>query len=143
MRPSLAWLAAVLVAVPLAFTVVAAQAQAPSATKAWIAEPKAGETTAIVSLALANPGMYEIYVVSASSPVAGKAELRQVGPGGASLPVKELLVAAYGNVELSEKGIHVALSDLKRPLKAGEEIDVELITDTGQKIATKAEVRAR
>ena len=141
MRRPFAWL--VLVALVCPLSVLAAQGPAPAATKAWVAEPQAGETTAIVSLSLENPGMYELYVVSASSPVAGKAELRQAGPGGAPLPVKELMVAAYGHIELTAQGIHLALSDLKRPLKAGETIDITLVTDGGQTIAAKADVRAR
>jgi copper(I)-binding protein len=143
MRRPLACLAVLVVALPLVAGPAAAQGPAPSATRAWVAEPQAGETTAVVSLALENPGMYELYIVSASSPVAGKAELRQAGPGGVPLPVKELLVAAYGRIELTPAGIHVALSDLKRPLKAGETIDVALVTDSGEKIAARADVRAR
>jgi copper(I)-binding protein len=142
MRRTLARLVLVaLLSPPVALA--AAQGPVPTATKAWVAEPQAGETTAIVSLSLENPGMYELYVVSASSPAAGTVELRQAGPGGAPLPVKELMVAAYGRVDLTAQGVHLALSDLKRPLKAGDTIDVSLVTDGGQTITAKADVRAR
>ena len=53
-----------------------------SASKAWVKAPASGETGAAAFLTVENPGMYDIYVISASSDAAGTVQLRGPGAGG-------------------------------------------------------------
>ena len=78
---------------------VSAHQTAPSAADAWIVEPAAGETSAVAYLTISNPGMYDIYVMSATTSAAEKVELRQ-GSGAAAKAVTSITVAAYGSAEL-------------------------------------------
>lgn len=119
---------------------VSAGQPAVTATDAWIAEPAAGETTAVAYLTVNNPTMYDIYVVSATTPVAEKIELRQ-GSGSAAKAVKEITVASYGSAALEAGDAYLALVNLKQPLKAGDTIQLTLKTDSGVTVTASAVVK--
>ena len=74
--------------------------------------------------------------MSATSEAAGKIELRE-----GDTPVKEIIVASFGSAELKPGGPHVMLMDLKRPLKAGETIEIVLATDSGIILKVPAPVK--
>lgn len=114
---------------------VAAFAQ-PAPTAADATAVVAG-ATASVYLVINNPTMYDIYVVSATSAVAGKVELYS-----ADKPVQDLTVSSYGSLELKAGGMFLRLSELKRELKAGESITVTMMTDGGVTIVATAVVKA-
>ena len=68
-------------------------------------------------------------LVGASSPVAGVVEIHEMAMDGNVMkmrPVTGLDLPPGRSVELKPGGYHVMLMDLKRPLKAGERIPVEL-----------------
>jgi len=117
-----------------ALTIFALAAQpAPSASDATAVVAGA---TASVYVVINNPTMYDIYVMSATSDVAGKVELYS-----ADKPVDTLTVAAYGSLTLKAGGMFLRLSDLKRELTAGEAITVTMMTDGGVAIAATATVK--
>jgi len=126
-----AHLAVILVAV---LRVSAAVQPAPSASDAWAAPTSAG--TASVYLVITNPTMYDIYVTSATSEVAGKVVLMS-----GDQPVEHLTVPSYGSLELKAGGMSLRLSELKRALKTGEAIAVSVETDGGLTIAATAAVK--
>jgi periplasmic copper chaperone A len=128
-----------LLVLALAASVSAHQA-APSAADAWIVEPAAGETSAVAYLTISNPGMYDIYVMSATTSAAEKVELRQ-GSGAAAKAVTSITVAAYGSAELKADNEHLVLMNLKRPLKAGDTVELTLKTDGGVNIVVSAAVK--
>lgn len=116
---------------------VAPSAQpAVSASDAWATE-SAADGTAAACLVIGNPTMYDIYIVSATSDAAGKVELRD----GDTL-VKEITVASFGSATLDPSGAHLKLSELKRPLKTGDTIELTLVTDGGITLVTTAVVKA-
>ena len=57
------------------------QDDAPKASEGWVQLPADGETSASAFVVVRNPGMYDVYLVSGSSEVAAKVELRQGGDG--------------------------------------------------------------
>lgn len=126
----------------LAITVGTAADQGPAITAAdaWVAEPAAAATTALAYLTVNNPTMYDIYVVSATSTAAEKIELRK-GSGESAKPVKEITVSSYGFAELKAGEDHLALVNLKRPLKAGDTVDLTLMTEGGVKLVLAALVK--
>jgi copper(I)-binding protein len=109
---------------------------AVSASDGWIAAPAAGATTAAAYATIQNPTMYDIYVVSAAAEVAGKIEFRDAGK-----PSKDLTVPSFGSLELKSGEASMLLMDLKRPLKAGETIELTLRTDGGLTLKVAALVK--
>src|SRR5215210_673769 len=110
-----------------------AQQKDPSATSGWVKLPAPGETTTTGFVAVDNPTMYAIYLLSASADVAGKVEIRDVDKDGKTKPdaVTEVTVPAYGSVEMDPKGVHLVLSDLKKPLKEGDTVWLTVTTEAG------------
>ena len=118
----------------LLFLPLHAQGKDPSASDATAAVV-AGGSVAIYAT-ITNPTMYDVFVMSASSDQAGKAELRE---GEKTLP--NITVPAYGSAELKSGGMFVLLSNLKGELKAGDTVKLTLTTDGGVAIAIAAIVR--
>ena len=106
---------------------------APTASDATVAMTGA---TASVYVVINNPTMYDIYLMSATSEVAGKVELYS-----ADQPVDNLTVSAYGSLTLKAGGMFLRLSEIKRELKAGESITVTMMTDGGVAIVATAAVK--
>jgi copper(I)-binding protein len=129
-----------IVLVGLAAATALAQPANPTASDAWIVEPAAGATTAVAYLTLSNPGMYDIYVMSATTPAADKVELRE-GAGAAEKVVSNITVSSYGSAELKAGEGHLVLTGLKRPLKAGDTVELTLMTDGGVKMVASAVVK--
>jgi hypothetical protein len=121
------------------------QAKEPSAVSAWVAVPAAGATATAAYVEISNPGMYDIYVVSATADgTAGTVELRSPAAGGGEAPaVTEFAVPAYGSIGAAADAPHLRLVDLSRPLKAGDTVALVLTTDAGIKLKVAATVRAQ
>ena len=77
--------------------------------------------------------MYDVYLVSAASDVAGKVEFRKTGDGEAKA-VPELTVPAYGKLTMGPDGVHLLLVELKRPLQEDESVPLTLTTDGNVKL---------
>ena len=115
---------------------------APSAVSAWVAEPAAGATWASAYVELKNPGMYDIFVVSATADVAGSVELRAAATGGAEpAVVSEFTVPAYGSTDAAASAPHLRLVGLTKPLAAGDTVALVLRTDGGVTLRVSASVR--
>jgi copper(I)-binding protein len=84
---------------------------------------------------LTNPTMYDAYVQSGTSE-AGKVELRE-----GDKPASTITIPAYGSVELKAGGPFVLVSELKGQPKAGDTINLKLITDGSVAIAIAAIVK--
>ena len=106
----------------------------PTASDAWAAVPANGSVA--VYATINNPTMYDVYLVSGKSESAGKVELIS-----ADKPVANITVPAYGSVELKPGAAFVRLSELKRELKAGDQLNVTVETDGGMAIAIAAIVK--
>jgi copper(I)-binding protein len=111
---------------------VLAQGKNPDASDASAAIVPGG--IAIYAM-LTNPTMYDVYVQSGTS-AAGKVELRE-----GDKPTSNITIPSYGSVELKADGPFVLLSELKGQPKAGETINLKLMTDGGVAIAIAAIVK--
>ena len=114
--------------------------QEATASDGWVQLPAAGETTATAFAVVRNPTMYDFYLVSAASDVAGKVEFRKTGDGEAET-VRELTVPAYGKLTMGPDGVHLLLVELKRPLQEDESVPLTLTTDGNIKLRVQAVVR--
>jgi periplasmic copper chaperone A len=117
----------------------AAQNRPVTASNAWVRLPADGATSTIGGASIENPGMYAIYVLTATSDAAGKVEFRDASKN--DQPVDEVSVIAYETTYMDPKGLHLYLSDLKRPLKEGDVVNITLKTDQGDSIAVAAVVK--
>ena len=116
-------------------------AQAPvTASSGWVMEPAAGATSTSAYAVIENPTMYEIYVTAVTTDAAASAEVAD-GPAAAPKAVRELAVPAYGRTELKPDGVRFLLKDLKKPLKAGDAVELTLTTDGGVVIKLTAAVK--
>ena len=115
---------------------------APSAVSAWVAAPQTGATWASAYVELKNPGMYDVFVVSATTDAAASVELRAAGkPGGEPAVVAEFTVPAYGSVEAAPTAPHLRLVGLTRSLAVGDTVSLMLKTDGGESLRVSATVR--
>ena len=117
-----------------------AQGQEVTVAEGWVKLPPAGETTASAFVVVGNPTMYDVYLVSAASNVAGKVEFRKPGDGEAKA-ARELTVPAYGKLTMRPDGVHLLLVDLKRLLQEDESVPLTLTTDGNVKLRIQAVVR--
>jgi len=129
-----------------AAALIAAAAPQPkrvAASSGWVKLPATGETAAMAFVAIENPTMYEIYVVSATADAAGKVELRDGGQSGDARlkPVEFISVPAYASVDMKPETVHLMLLDLKRPLKEGDKVVLALATDNAGTLEVPAVVR--
>ena len=85
---------------------------------------------------LTNPTMYDAYVQSGTSD-AGKIELRDEN----NKATNNLTIPSFGSLELKAGGPFVLVSELKGQPKAGDTINLKLMTDGGIAIAIAAVVK--
>jgi copper(I)-binding protein len=116
-----------------------AQDKPVTASGAWVKLPEAGAKGTVAFATVNNPGMYAIYLVSGTTDVAGKIEFRDTGKGDAVQ--EDVTVPAYGNAYLTEKGIHLYLSELKKELKEGDKVHMTLKTELGLPVEVEATVK--
>jgi copper(I)-binding protein len=123
--------------------VAAAGQKEPSVSDGWVKAPAPGDTTAAAFATVENPGMYAIYLLSATTDAADKVEFREAGPDGAlkAQAIAEVTVPAYESVTMSPKGLQLLLVGLKRPLKEGDMVPLTLTTELGLKLYVAAPVR--
>jgi copper(I)-binding protein len=129
--------------VMLLFSGLIAQGTRVAASDSWVKLPAPGESGAMAFVAIENPTMYGIYVMSATADAAGKVELRDGGQSGDARlkPIEFISVPAYDRVDMGPGGIHLVLIDLKRPLKEGDRVVLMLSTDNAGTLEVAATVR--
>ena len=109
----------------------------------WVKLPAPGETTAAAFVVVDNPTMYDTYLMSPSTDVAGKVEFRAKSQGtDVEGPAREsVTVPAFESISMDPNGVHLLLSDLKRPLKEGETITLMLTNERSAVLKVSAVVR--
>ncbi|MGE0451120.1 MAG: copper chaperone PCu(A)C [Vicinamibacterales bacterium] len=116
-----------------------AQDKPVTASNGWVKLPEAGATSTVAFATVENPGMYAIYLVSGTTDVAGKVEFRDASKEDAVQ--EDVTVDAYGTTYMDPKGVHIVLSELKRPLKEGETVNLTLKTELGLPVEVAAVVK--
>jgi len=132
-------LTGVIVVVGAVLSLTAAQG-AVSAADGWIELPEPGATSTSAFVVVKNPTMYDVYIMSATTEVAGSIEFRASGAEDAPA-VNQLTIPAYGSVFMASNGAHLVLKDLTRPLEEGETIQLTLVTEGGVRMEVAAPVR--
>lgn len=139
------WSVAVFLALSAGVLIASGQSDRLAPSSAWVKAPASGDTAAMAFATIENPGMYEVFLTSATADVAAKVEFRDKSKGSdrQAQTVKFLTVPAYGNLSMAEDGVHLMLLDLKRPLREGDEVSLTLVAEDGTKFQLSAAVRTR
>ena len=91
---------------------------------------------------VSNPSDADITITSASSPSAGMTEIHEVvdKDGAMVMQPKEggLVVPAGGSAELKPGSDHLMLMKLPAPIKAGDEVEITVVCDTGGELTWTA-----
>ena len=109
----------------------------------FIRELPPGQMISAAYMDLVNDSDRPIAIVAASSDSAGSAELHthQHSNGMMQmLPVRRLEVPARGHVLLAPGGYHLMLINLKRSLRAGEQVGITLFDEEGKFYTAKIPV---
>lgn len=106
--------------------------------------PGQGGTGAFMTLVSKDGGK----LLGAASPVAGVVELHEMAMDKNVMKMRAIAaldLPAGREVQLKPGGYHVMLLDLKRPLKVGEKVQIELRLETrdGKRITQPVEVEVR
>ena len=135
--------AATVTALASLLTCGAYAAEPATTANVWVRATVPGQSVAgayfdITSLAPAT-------LIAAASPVAGKAELHTMTMEGGVMkmrPVGKIDLPARQTVSLKPGGYHIMLIDIKRELKAGERVPLELVVQDGKGVKTTLTVDA-
>lgn len=111
---------------------------------AWAKASDSGMTAAFGRLD--NPTGGAVSIVSATSPAAATVQLHEVlvGADGSSTMAPKaggFVVPAGGSLTLAPGGDHLMLMDLVAPVRAGDDVALQLVTDTGARCAVTASAR--
>ena len=117
------------IALALAFVAIQKDPTAADSSAALVADGVAVYAT------VSNPTMYDAYIDGGTS-AAGKVVLRD-----GDKTTSTITVPSFGSVELKAGGPFVLVTDLKSPLKAGDQIKVTLSTDGGATIVIAAVIK--
>ena len=123
---------------------VRAQGTAVTAHDAWVREALAGRKVTGIFLTLENKGTAARALVSGSTQVADTLELHEMIRENEMMrmsPVKQIAIPAGGKAELKPGGYHLMIFGVKKPLAAGDTVQVTLTLDDGTKLQVAAEVR--
>jgi periplasmic copper chaperone A len=104
-----------------------------------------GARVAGAFMTIRNQGTEADRLLSASSPVAGLVEIHEMAVEGGMMKmraVKGIDLRPGATVELQPGGYHVMLEELKRPLKQGEQVPVQLTFEKAGVIEIKVQVEA-
>lgn len=123
-----------------------AQAQSVEVKDAWVrgTVPAQKVTGAFMEITSKNA----VRLVGASSPIAGTVEIHNMTMTGGVMkmfPVDGIDVPAGKTIKLAPGGYHVMLFGLKRQMKPGERVPLDLLVETADKkretISLQVEVR--
>ncbi|HKI61947.1 MAG TPA: copper chaperone PCu(A)C [Mariprofundaceae bacterium] len=111
---------------------------------AWVRlVPPVAENTAAYML-LRNTGADDVKLTGITCSLAASAGLhgmRMDGNRMAMFPLQEVIVPAGAEVSFAPGGKHIMLMGLKRPLKAGDALEMVLQTSAGETLKILATVR--
>ncbi len=108
----------------------AAPAAALNVRKAWSRATPGGAKVAAGYLEIANPTAEPDRLLTASAPIAARAEIHEMRHEGGVMTMRPLAdgldIAAGQTVTLGPGGLHLMFVDLAAPLTAGQTFDLEL-----------------
>lgn len=117
----------------------------PVVTNAWVRETPPGKTVTAAYMTLENKDHEADFLVAATCEAAGLVELHTMKVEGEQMKmekVEKIELRPKQETQLAPGGLHIMLFDLKRPLKAGETVELELQFQFAGKMKVQAVVKA-
>ena len=111
---------------------------------AWARATVPGQPAGGAFLRLRNRGGAD-RLMAASSPAAAEVELHEMAMDGDVMRMRQvegIALPAGGTVELQPGGLHLMLTGLKAPLKAGSRVPLTLRFEKAGELAVQVEVKA-
>lgn len=109
----------------------------------YVREMPPGQSTSVAFMNVINGGERPVAIVAATCDCAQTAELHTHRHSNGMMQmaaVKRLEIPARGNVQLAPGGYHLMLINLKRSLRAGDEVSVTLLDEEGKSYSVKLPV---
>lgn len=109
----------------------------------FVRELPPGQMVSAAYMDLVNDGNRPVAIVAASSDSAGSAELHSHSHSNGMMQmqqVRRLEVPAHGHVLLAPGGYHLMLINLKRSLRAGDQVGITLFDEEGKFYTVKIPV---
>lgn len=122
----------------------AAMAESVSVEDSRVRAMPPGSPTSVAYMTLHNTGDSEMVLVDARSPAASALEFHrhdEVEGVMQMRPVAEVAIAAGERVEMAPGGLHLMLIGLVSPLAEGDEVEITLVFEDGERVALSAPVR--
>ncbi len=115
-------------------------------TDAWVRETISPNNNSVVYMKISNPTDKEIVIIgSSAAETANNVELHQsfVDEKGVSrmTSIDKIVVPAKTDIELAPAGIHIMLLDLKKSLKIGDKVKLEVKIQGRNPLVIQAEVK--
>ena len=126
----------------LLMAVAAAHAQV-TVDKPWVRTTVAQQTTSVAYMTLTSAKGGKL--VSASTPVAASADVHEMKMDGDLMrmrAVDALPLPAGQPVELKPNGLHIMLTGLKAPVKAGDVVPIRLVVEDAKGKRETVDVKA-
>ena len=139
-----------LAATAVLFAAVATPALAQDASiqieQPWARATPGGATSGAVYMTIDNKSNAADRLTGAASDAAKASQIHEMKVAGGVMKMREiaggLAIPANGAVALKPGGYHVMLIGLKKPLKAGETVQLTLTFEKAGKVAVSAPVKA-
>ncbi len=109
----------------------------------WIMEPPPGPNTTMMGMVIENQGDEADELLKVKTDVAKKVELHKTvmkDNVAKMVPQHSVVIPPHSKVEFKHHGYHVMLIGLKKPLKSGDKVRVELIFKKSGKIELEVPV---
>lgn len=130
-------------AVTLGAPALAQQPPGVAVTSVWARATPPGAQSGVVYFTVTNSGAAADQLLSASTPVAGKAQLHTTIMDNGVMkmrPIKAIDVKPGATVTLKPGGMHLMLTALKGPLKQGQSFPLSLTFAKAGKVETTVSV---
>jgi copper(I)-binding protein len=121
-----------------ASTPIAAQRKDAAISSGWVRLPGPAATETEGYLIINNPTAYDVILQKASADLAGDVEFRAAGKDQV---LTFVTVPAYESLEMNPKGTYLLLRNLKKPLAAGDTVQVTVTSDGGVTLSVGAIVK--
>jgi len=111
----------------------------------WVREVPPVSKMSALFMKIVNRGDTDDRLIGVRTPVSQYAEIHRMIMEQGMMKMRKmdyLEVPAGKEVQLKPGGIHIMLIDLKKPLKKGQKIEVEMIFEKSGKITLKVPVRS-
>lgn len=111
---------------PLIALAPATMAHGLDVEASWAPEVTKTADTAAIHLNIANEAFHPEYLYRAVSPVAARVELHRTAPSGDMMKVDRMEIPMDDRLDMRKAGYHLMLIGLKRAIRPGESVPLEL-----------------